>query len=227
MTSHRNSSATSSRIEITPRQPPPFAWSQLWKPAIVNPVNLKSYTIPIFNLADPYAQAFHLSWRKFLCFLSPVPHGFMCSVGFFVAFLSWFAFPPLMPEAIKDDLNLTDAEEANSSVVAITATVLVRVFAGPLVDRFGPRRVMAAILILGAIPSGLAGTAHNAATLNVLRFLIGILGATFVPCQAWTSAFFDKSCVGTANALVGGWGESPPFVMNIFHLKFLQETWGR
>jgi len=65
---------------------------------------------------------------------------------------------------------------------------------------------MATILVLGAIPSGLAGTAHNATTLYVLRFFIGILGATFVPCQAWTSAFFDKNCVGTANALVGGWG---------------------
>lgn len=36
----------------------------------------------------------------------------------------------------------------------------------------------------------------------------GILGATFVPCQAWTTAFFDKKVVGTANALVGGWGNS-------------------
>jgi len=45
--------------------PPPFTWSQLWEPAVVNPINLKSYTIPIFNLADPYARSFHLSWRKF------------------------------------------------------------------------------------------------------------------------------------------------------------------
>jgi NNP family nitrate/nitrite transporter-like MFS transporter len=65
---------------------------------------------------------------------------------------------------------------------------------------------MAALLVLGAIPSGLAGTAHSAETLYVIRFFIGILGATFVPCQAWTSAWFDKNCVGTANALVGGWG---------------------
>lgn len=63
---------------------------------------------------------------------------------------------------------------------------------------------MAALLIIGAIPSGLAGTAHNANTLYVLRFFIGILGGTFVPCQAWTSAFFDKNIVGTANAIVGG-----------------------
>jgi len=131
---------------------------------------------------------------------------FLSLVGFFVAFLSWFAFPPLLPEAIKADLKLTTAQVSNSNVIALAATFFVRVFVGPAVDRYGPRKVMATILVLGAIPSGLAGTAHNATTLYILRFFIGILGATFVPCQAWTSAFFDKNCVGTANALVGGWG---------------------
>ncbi|KAG6852833.1 hypothetical protein C0991_008706 [Blastosporella zonata] len=169
--------------------PPPFAWSHLWSPAIVNPINLKSYTIPFFNLRDPYARSFHLSW-----------------LGFFVAFLSWFAFPPLIPDAIKSDLKLTDAQVANSNIIALIATLLVRFIAGPFVDSYGPRKVMASILILGAIPSGLAGTAHNAPTLYVIRFFIGILGGTFVPCQAWTSTFFDKNCVGTVNALVGGWG---------------------
>lgn len=65
---------------------------------------------------------------------------------------------------------------------------------------------MASLLVLGAIPSGLAGVAHDAGSLYTLRFFIGILGGTFVPCQAWTTAFFDKNVVGTANALVGGWG---------------------
>jgi NNP family nitrate/nitrite transporter-like MFS transporter len=140
-------------------------------------------------LNNPYSRSFHLSW-----------------LGFFVAFLSWFAFPPLIPEAIKKDLKLSNNQVANSNIVSLTATLLVRVVVGPLVDRFGPRKVMAWLLILGAIPSGLAGTAHSAGALYALRFFIGILGGTFVPCQAWTTAFFDKNCVGTANALVGGWG---------------------
>ena len=152
-----------------------------------------------------------------------VPYNLTRLVGFFVAFLSWFAFPPLMPEAIKHDLGLTAAQVSNSSIVALTATLVVRFCVGPFVDRYGPRKVMASILLLGAIPSGLAGTAHNASTLYALRFFIGILGSTFVPCQAWTSAFFDKNCVGTANALVGGWGEPLPslfmFFISIFYRK--------
>jgi NNP family nitrate/nitrite transporter-like MFS transporter len=65
---------------------------------------------------------------------------------------------------------------------------------------------MAALLVLGSIPSGLAGTISSAGGLYTIRFFIGILGATFVPCQAWTTAFFDKNIVGTANAFAGGWG---------------------
>ncbi|KAL9711884.1 hypothetical protein Ac2012v2_004957 [Leucoagaricus gongylophorus] len=181
MLEHRNFKPSSSV--------PPFKWSHLWEPAIVNPVNLKSYTIPLFNLRDPYARVFHLSW-----------------LGFFAAFLSWFAFPPLIPDAIMSDLSLTNIQVNDSNIVALVATLVVRAFVGPLVDHWGPRKVMAAILLLGIIPSGLAGTAHNAETLCALRFFIGILGACFVPCQTWTSAFFDENCVGVANALVGGWG---------------------
>ena len=192
---------------------PLFKWSHLWEPAIVNPVNLKSYTIPIFNLRDPYGRAFHLSWRtcascvifSALTILTITISSY--KVSFFVAFLAWFAFPPLIPDAIKSDLHLTDAQVGNSNIIALTTTLFARVVVGPFVDRYGPRKVMAWLLILGAIPSGLAGVVHNAQSFYVLRFFIGILGGTFVPCQAWTSAFFDTSCVGTANALVGGWGE--------------------
>lgn len=142
-------------------------------------------------------------------------------VGFFVAFLAWFAFPPLIPDAIKNDLSLTQDQIANSNIVALVATLGVRVVSGPLVDRYGPRKVMAGLLVLGAIPSGLAGTAHSARTLYVLRFFIGILGGTFVPCQAWTSAFFDKNCIGTANALAGGWGNMGWGILSFILVKSL------
>ncbi|GAA5999897.1 hypothetical protein JCM10207_005961 [Rhodosporidiobolus poonsookiae] len=169
--------------------PPKFRWASLWEPAVVNHLNGKSYTLPILNLRDQYAINFHLAW-----------------LGFFVAFLSWFAFPPLIPEAIKADLKLTTEQIGNSNIIALLATLVCRFAFGPLVDRFGPRYTMAAILVLGAIPSGLAGTISSAGGLYAVRFFIGLLGATFVPCLAWTTVFFDKSIVGTANSFVGGWG---------------------
>jgi NNP family nitrate/nitrite transporter-like MFS transporter len=75
-------------------------------------------------------------------------------------------------------------------------------------DAIGPRLTFAACLLAGSIPTALAGAVYNVNGLFALRFFIGILGGTFVPCQVWSTGFFDKNVVGTANALAGGWGNS-------------------
>ena len=116
--------------------------------------------------------------------------------------------PPQLSVSIKKDLHLSQNEVANSNIISLTATLVMRTIAGPLCDRFGPRLTFVGCLLVGAIPTALAGTAHNAASLYAIRFFVGILGSTFVPCQVWTTGFFDRNVVGTANALVGGWGNS-------------------
>jgi NNP family nitrate/nitrite transporter-like MFS transporter len=75
-------------------------------------------------------------------------------------------------------------------------------------DAIGPRYTFAACLLAGSIPTALAGTVSTPSGLLALRFFIGILGGSFVPCQVWSTGFFDKNVVGTANALAGGWGNS-------------------
>jgi NNP family nitrate/nitrite transporter-like MFS transporter len=75
-------------------------------------------------------------------------------------------------------------------------------------DAIGPRYTFAACLLAGSIPTALAGAVTNVNGLFALRFFIGILGGSFVPCQVWSTGFFDKNVVGTANALAGGWGNS-------------------
>ncbi|EGR45008.1 uncharacterized protein TRIREDRAFT_111724 [Trichoderma reesei QM6a] len=164
--------------------------SSLWRRAEVNPLNGKSFTFPLFRIWDDiYSTAFWLA-----------------TLGFFVAFFSWFAFSPLVPEAVKADLNLTPDQVTNSNLASLGGTVIVRLIAGPACDKFGPRKVLAALLVLGAIPSGLAALVTNIQGLEAVRFFISILGGTFVPTQAYTTTFFDKSIVGTANAFSGGWG---------------------
>lgn len=167
----------------------PFRFASLWEPALINPVNGKSYTLPMFRFWDPYSIAF---W--------------MATLGFFSAFFSWFAFAPLMPEAVKADLKLTQNQIMYSNLASLGGTAIVRFFAGAAVDRFGPRKVMAVLLCAGAIPSALVPTVSNIGGLETVRFFISILGGTFVPTQAWTTTFFDKTIVGTANAFSGGWG---------------------
>lgn len=65
---------------------------------------------------------------------------------------------------------------------------------------------MGVLLMAASIPCACTGLVNSAATLSILRFFIGLGGSTFVCCQFWTSRMFTKEIAGTANALVGGWG---------------------
>lgn len=148
----------------------------------------KSKALNLISFSRPYMRAFHFSW-----------------LGFCTAFTGWFAIPPLL-EAIRPDLGLTSDQEANTQIAAVSSTIFFRVLVGLVADKVGPKKVMGMLLIIGAIPIGLSGLVNNYEGLLSVRFFIGILGATFVPCQLWTSNMFHKNVVGSANALAGGWG---------------------
>lgn len=142
----------------------------------------------LFSIIKPHMRGFHASW---FCF--------------FLAFTTWFGLQPLLP-TIRKELKLSKVDLANSGIAIVSATMGVRVLIGPLCDRFGPRRVMSLLLISGAIPMALTGLVRDRTGLIILRLAIGILGGCFVPCQFWTSSMFSPKVVGTANAIVGGWG---------------------
>lgn len=154
----------------------------------VDPVNHKSNGINLIQGRRPYMRALHFSW-----------------ISFNVAFTGWFAIAPLLPY-IQTDLKATADQIHNSNITNVSATIIFRILIGPLCDRFGPKRVMSTLLILGSIPVGLSGLVSTPMGLVVIRFFIGILGATFVPCQFWTTQMFNNEIVGSANAIVGGWG---------------------
>lgn len=83
-----------------------------------------------------------------------------------------------------------------------------RAAVGPLCDRFGPRLVYVYLLLAGAIPTAMAGLVTSARGVMAIRFFVGILGGTFVPCQVWSMQFYDKNIVGTANGLMAGIGNA-------------------
>jgi NNP family nitrate/nitrite transporter-like MFS transporter len=133
-------------------------------------------------------RAFHCSWW-----------------GFFCAFFIWFSIAPLLSE-IRGDLNLTNQQIWTSSIVGVGGTIFMRFILGPACDKWGARIPMAFILCAASIPTACTGFVNSATGLAILRLFIGIAGGTFVMCQYWTTSMFCKEVVGTANALVGGWG---------------------
>jgi NNP family nitrate/nitrite transporter-like MFS transporter len=133
-------------------------------------------------------RAFHVTW-----------------VAFFLCFFGWFGAAPLMP-VIRAELGLTKAEVGNVLIASVAATVLARLLVGWLCDRFGPRRVYAGLLVLGAVPVMCLGLAHDYLSFLLLRLAIGAIGASFVITQYHTSRMFAPNVVGTANATAAGWG---------------------
>jgi NNP family nitrate/nitrite transporter-like MFS transporter len=133
-------------------------------------------------------RAFHCSWW-----------------GFFIAFFIWFAIAPLLSE-IRTTLGLTKQEIWTSNIVGVGGTIFMRFLLGPACDKYGARVLFAVVLCVASIPTSMVGLVNSATGLATIRLFIGIAGGTFVMCQFWTSRMFTRDVVGTANALVGGWG---------------------
>ncbi|KAL3664963.1 hypothetical protein V7S43_010138 [Phytophthora oleae] len=144
--------------------------------------------IKLFSVARPHMRAFHFSW-----------------LSFFIAFFGWFSIPPLMP-TIKKQLKLTPNQVSNSNIVSVASTILGRVIAGPMCDKFGARTVQTVLLVLGALPVASAAFAVNYSGFMAVRLAIGLVGSSFVATAYWSSVMFSKDVVGTANALTAGWG---------------------
>ena len=150
--------------------------------------NGKGLNFKLLSLQRPHMRAFHLSW-----------------FGFCLAFTSWFAFAPLMP-SVRKDIQLTPEQINTANIASVASTIIFRVMVGPMCDKFGARRVFAAMLTIGGIPACLGGLVNSPGSLVLMRALIGTIGCVFVPCQMWTTYMFSPKIVGTANAMVGGWG---------------------
>ncbi len=125
--------------------------------------------------------------------------------AFFLAFFGWFGIAPLM-SVVRDDLELTQTQIGNTVIASVLVTVVARLLVGRLVDRCGPRRAYAWLLVLGSIPVMGIGLAQDYETFLLARLAIGAIGAAFVITQYHTSLMFAPNVVGTANATTAGWG---------------------
>ena len=150
----------------------------------------KASRIDLLSLKTPQMRAFHLTW-----------------LAFFLCFFGWFGINPMLA-IVRADLGLTTDQIVTSNMIAVTTTILMRLLIGGLCDKVGPRLVYSGLLVLGAFPVMLIGLAHDYTTFLIMRAAIGAIGAGFVVTQYHTSLMFAPNCVGTANAVTAGWGNS-------------------
>lgn len=208
-----------------------FTFADLVRAPEVNPVNRKARALPILNPLNIYGRVFFFSWFGFMV-------GFWAWYTFPPLVRNAHNLSLCMHHRRLIDMRTVDGHDQERSgtdngtssqlqycvhlrnvskspscpfevtILTLHRRLIIRFIAGPLCDQFGPRRVFAGCLLIGSIPIGLAPLVKTASGLYVSRFFIGILGGSFVPCQVWSTGFFDKNIVGTANALTGGWGNA-------------------
>jgi len=128
-------------------------------------------------------------------------------IAFCTTFFAWFAFPPLAVLAQKE-IGFTDAQFGWLATLGVALTIPGRVLIGGLVDRFGPRIVYTALLLLLAIPVALLGFAQNFWQLAALRLCIGLVGCGFVVGIRMIADWFPPRQLGLAEGIYGGWGNA-------------------
>jgi len=142
----------------------------------------------IFSTKGIQMKTFHITW-----------------ITFFFCFFGWFGVAPLMP-LIREQLHLSKDQIGNIIIASVSATIIARLIVGKLCDTLGPRLSYTILLALGSIPVMCIGLSNSYESFLLFRFVIGIIGASFVITQFHTSMMFAPNVIGTANAVTGGWG---------------------
>lgn len=125
--------------------------------------------------------------------------------AFFMSFVVWLGLGPLMP-FIKEALELTDQQAKVLLILNVALTIPARVIVGMLVDKYGPRIMYCAILILGGMISIGFAWAEGYDELALMRFLSGFIGAGFVVGIRMISEWYPARQTGIAQGIYGGWG---------------------
>ena len=126
-------------------------------------------------------------------------------LAFFLSFVVWFNFAPFAT-TIGAEFGLTAEQLTVLALCNVALTVPARVLIGMALDRWGPRRSYAAILIYAAVGCVLFATATSFGMLVVSRLAISIVGAGFVVGIRMVAEWFPPREVGTAEGVYGGWG---------------------
>ena len=135
----------------------------------------------------------------------PMKNFWITSFAFFICFFAWFGVVPFMPDIVQS-LNLSPEQKYNSIILAVSGTIISRLFLGNLCDKFGPRLCYTFLLLLASIPLFYLFFVESYLGFVICRFFIGFIGASFVITQYHTSLMFAGNCVGIANATSAGWG---------------------
>lgn len=166
----------------------------------------RSKEFKILSCGRPWYRSFHFAW-----------------LSFFLAFTGWFAIVPALEYLVEDESNdITKDERLTSNIISVLGTIFIRLALGPMLEKWGPRRIQSVLLTYGAICVMLSSLVNTAAGLYAVRFAISFVGGAFVPCQFWAHMMFSGELSGISAATAGGWGNLGAGFTSIFVASLIE-----
>src|SRR5215212_2367496 len=148
---------------------------------------------------------------------------FLSTTAFAVSFAIWGLISALAP-TFAQEYGLSAKMKSLLIAIPVLLGSLGRLPAGMLADRFGGRRVFAALLVLSALPAAAIGFTNSFTQLLLLGLFLGMAGTTFSVGVGFTSKWFAPEKQGTALGVygMGNIGQS----IAVFGAPVLALQWG-
>lgn len=127
-------------------------------------------------------------------------------VAFFLTFFVWFNMAPLKT-AMVESFNFLDSSNFKSLLLCnVALTIPARIVIGAMVDKYGPRVVFSALMIVTVIPGLFFAFGDTFMQLVISRLLLSSIGAGFVIGIKMTDNWFPPKYIGRAEGFYAGWG---------------------
>jgi NNP family nitrate/nitrite transporter-like MFS transporter len=127
---------------------------------------------------------------------------FLSTTGFAVSFAVWGLVAALAP-TFTQIYGLSAKSKSLMIAIPVLLGSIGRLPAGMLADRFGGRKVFAALLLVSAVPAIGIGLSTSYLQLLLFGVFIGIAGSSFSIGVSFTSRWFAKDQQGTALGIFG------------------------
>ena len=127
---------------------------------------------------------------------------FLSTTAFAVTFAVWGMIAALAP-TFTQLYGLSGKEKSLLIAIPVLLGSIGRLFAGMLADKYGGRRIFAALLIFSALPAIAIGFSQSYSQLLILGLFLGLAGTSFPVGVGFTSKWFSREKQGTALGIYG------------------------
>ena len=143
----------------------------------------------LMDFKNPSIVTLHLTW-----------------IAFFLTFVVWFNMAGVLSKMIEQFDWLSKSNVKALLVTNVALTIPARIIVGGLIDKYGPRRIFAGLMVIMVIPGLTFAFGDNFTQLVLSRLGLGAIGAGFVIGIKMTANWFTPKYIGRAEGFYAGWG---------------------